>query len=162
MVLARIVEASARAGDELLDRARHHHLRGAGEGAHARADVHRDPAQRPVELLDLAGVDADADVDPDVLHGGGNRRRRAQRLGRLGEGGEEAVSFGALLAPAVTFQLLPDGGPEAREHDPPACVTELMGQCRRPHDVEEQHRHEAAARTRSRHAAIISHAALPS
>ena len=105
LVLAGVFEHGAGARHELLDGARHHHLGRAGERGHARADVNCDPAERSVELLDLAGVDAAADVESDVLHRCHDRRRRAKRLRRLRERCKEAVSLGSLLAPAVTLQL---------------------------------------------------------
>ena len=161
LVLARIVEHGARARHELLDGARHHHLRGAGERGHPGADVHSDPAERAVDLLDLTGVDSAANVEADVLDRGGDLCRGAECLHRLCKGREEAVSLGALLTPATALQLVTNGGAEVRQDNPPVRVTEIMGQCSRVHDVEEQHRHQAAARTGARHGPIICHAAPP-
>ena len=160
VVLACIVEHGARTRDELLDGARHHHLRRAGERGHPGADVNCDPAERAVDLLDLTGVDTAANVEADVLDRRGDLCRGAECLHRLGKCREEAVSLSALLTPAVTLQLVTNGGAEVRQDHPPVRVTEIMGQCSRVHDVEEQHRHQAAARTGARHAPIICHAVL--
>jgi hypothetical protein len=115
----------------------------ARERHRARADGPR-AAERRVDLLDLTGVDAAAEVEAYLLHCCRDRRRPAQCLHRLSERREEAVTRGVLLPPAVPLQLLAHHRAEARQHDPPTRVSELGGERGRANDVNEEHRHQPA------------------
>ena len=82
-----------------------------------------DPRQLAVDLLALTGMEADADVEPELLDGRHDRRSGAQRLGRLSERRIEAVSRGVLLASAPTLQLASHDLPEPAQYLTPAVVT---------------------------------------
>ena len=112
-------------------------------------------AELAVDLLALAGVDARAHVDAELLDGGGDLGGRAERLRRLAERREEPVAGGVLLAAAEALQLGADQPAEPREQLVPARVAELRGQRGRSDDVEEEHRREAPGDRRSRHGSII-------
>jgi hypothetical protein len=108
-----------------------------------RSILEADLRERTVDGHDLAGVQPDADVDPDVLHGRRDGHRAPDRVGGLGERGEETVTSGVLLSTPEPLQLGADDLPETRQDGVPATVAELRSGRRRADDVEEQDRREA-------------------
>ena len=113
---------------------------GAGQRHHAGPDVHRDATELAVDLLALAGMEARAHVDAQLLHGAGDLHGRAKRLRRLAEGGEETVAGRVLLAAAEALQLGANEPSEARQQLAPAGVAELRRERGRADDVDEVHR----------------------
>ncbi len=105
-----------------------------------------DAAQLAVDLLALTEMDTRAHVEPKLLHGRHDRGRTLQGGCGRGEGREEPVAGGVLLAAGVLLQFAPDDLAEMAEHDPPAAVSKLDGELRRADDVEEEHRSEPPAR----------------
>ena len=81
LVLAALLEDDARAGDDVLDRARDEHLAGKGGRSDSRADVDRDSADAVVGLLDLAGVDAGSQLEAERREPKRRSPRRSERRG---------------------------------------------------------------------------------
>jgi hypothetical protein len=65
-VLTAVFEFEARAGDQILDSARHHDLGRLCERAHPLTNVDRYPADVVAPDLDLAGVQADTNIQVQV------------------------------------------------------------------------------------------------
>src|SRR5207344_1838589 len=70
-----IVEPEVRTDDQVLHGAGDEHLAGPGQGAHPRADVDPDAGDVLAPPLDLAGVQAGADVDAQRAHRVAHRSR---------------------------------------------------------------------------------------
>ena len=64
---AAVLEAGARADDQVTDGAGDQDVAGAGVAADPRRDVYGDPPDVGVEQFALAGVDASADLDAQCL-----------------------------------------------------------------------------------------------
>jgi hypothetical protein len=65
MVLAAVLEADPRAGNQVLDGARHEDFAGPGKGRDAGADGNPDPHDLAVADLELAGLQAGTDLEAD-------------------------------------------------------------------------------------------------
>src|SRR6185437_10462815 len=65
VVHAAVVEVDPGASDEVLHGARDEHLSPASQRRDARANVHGEPADLPVDALALAGVQAGADLEAE-------------------------------------------------------------------------------------------------
>src|SRR5207248_3444851 len=74
LLRAALLEGDPRADDEVLDRARGHDLGRPGERDDARADVDGDPLELAVDRADLAGMQAGAHVEPELMDGADDRR----------------------------------------------------------------------------------------
>ena len=74
------------------------------------ADDDGDPADLPVDDLDLSGVDAGPNLEPQLTDTRGDRTRTADGPGGPVEGGEEPVAGGVDFDAAVTFELTTDQG----------------------------------------------------
>src|SRR5271156_3048917 len=95
------------------------------------------------DQLTLAGVHADADLDPEFARRAGYRQRTSQRARRWAvEGRQEAIADSLDLAPGEARELLAHALVVARQQVAPAAVAELGGSCRRIHDVGEHDRQQ--------------------
>ena len=81
---------------------------GLGLGRNAGSDVDRDPGDLLADDLALAGVQAGADLEPELAYGGSDRLRAADCSDRPVEGGEEPVAGRVDLATAEAAELLAD------------------------------------------------------
>ena len=131
----------SRTDDETEDLAR------SGLPGDTGARVDGDPADvAGRELLDLAGVDAGPDLEPDAPTASTIALARADRPRRSVEHGEEAVAGRVDLAAAEARQLGSDRRVMALEQLPPAAVAELRRELRRADDVREQDGRQDAIR----------------
>lgn len=101
-------EAQAGAGDEILDGARDQHLTRAARCRYLLSDLHRDARDVAVALLDLAGVRARPDLEPETLSPSRWQARAADGPGRTVEGGEETIRAALHLPPPEPFERGPD------------------------------------------------------
>src|SRR5580700_11837784 len=96
-----LVEAKARACDEVLHRSRYKDLAGGGSRGDARSDMDRDALHIPLSDLDLAGVEAATDFNIERADSLSDRASAANRARRPVESGEQPVSQRFDLAAAV-------------------------------------------------------------
>src|SRR5215204_4266046 len=108
LVRAPVLEVDSRADHEVLDRARDEHLAGLGTRHHPGGYVHGEAAQVVAHHLELARVEARAQLEPQLPHGLRDRCRAADRPGGAVEGGEEAVAGALDLAAAVELERPPE------------------------------------------------------
>src|SRR6266508_5903029 len=102
---AAVLEADARAGGEVLDRPRHQHLAGFGDGRHPGGDVHGDPADLAVDHLAFPRVEADAHLDAEGASAVSDRATAGDGAGRTVERREETIPGGVDLAPGEALEL---------------------------------------------------------
>ena len=103
-MLAPILEADARPGDEILDRPGHEYLARIGGRGDTSAHDDSQTARLAVDELALAGVDTRTRVDAETGYLGLNRLCAADCTRRPVEGREEAVPRGVDLGPAIAGQ----------------------------------------------------------
>src|ERR1700731_4483647 len=89
---AAVLEAGARADDQVTHGAGDKDFAGAGLAADPRRDVYRDSPDVGVQQFALAGVDARADLDAECLGVSVQRLGAADGLRRAVERGEVAVA----------------------------------------------------------------------
>src|ERR1700719_4525390 len=89
---AAIMKIEYCAGRDVFDRAGNNHLSWASKSDHARAYVHRYARYSAFAKFALTGVQARANIDPNVFNHCAYRQRTACRLGRIFEESEEIVS----------------------------------------------------------------------
>src|SRR5829696_1681342 len=135
-----LLEVDPGADDEFADGARDQDLAGAGERRHARADVHRHAGHVVAHDLDLAGVDARANLEPQLSGAVAGLARAPDRARRPVEGGEEAVPERLDLVTLECAQGLADDRVVRRDPIAPAAIPERGGAIRRAHDVGEEDR----------------------
>jgi hypothetical protein len=133
-----VLEAKAGAGDQVLDGAGHQDLTRPGGGRDAGADVDGEPGDLVVPELDLPGVQAGPDREPERGHAAGDRARAPDRPGRAVEGGEEAIARGVDLAPPEAPELAADEVVVSVEEVSPAAIPEGGGLLRGADDVGEE------------------------
>src|SRR5829696_6146950 len=137
---AALLEVDPGADDELADRARDQDLAGAGERGHPRADVHRHAGHVAAHDLDLAGVDASANLDPQLSGAVAGLARAPDRARGPVEGGQEPVPERLYLVTLVGPQGLADDRVVRRDQLAPAAIAERGGPVRRADDVCEEDR----------------------
>ena len=115
---------------------------GPAKCAHARTDVHGDPADVVAADLALAGVQPGAHLDAERLHRVADRHGAADRSLRAVEHREEAISGRVHLAAPKPSELRPDDGVVRIKQRMPVTVAHLRGAACRVHDVGEEHRGE--------------------
>src|SRR3954447_5527050 len=130
-------------GDENLAHARERHHTGAG--------VHPDATDMPIYRLDLAGVDARADLDPDRANVLDHPFCGTHCLRRVVEGGEEAVAREVLFSTTFGLEAAADDRPESDEERAPSRVAQLGGDRGGTDDVDEQDRRETPFALTPRH-----------
>src|SRR6187551_3888141 len=94
-------EGEASTGDEVADRAGHEDLARLGDAEDPGAEVHSDAADLLAHRLDLAGVDASADLDSESSDGIGGLDGTGDGVRGLGERREEPVTGRVDLAPVM-------------------------------------------------------------
>src|SRR4029077_20638749 len=94
LMCAAVIEGDARSGGQVFDGLRDEHLGRPGERADTRADCNGDPCDIVSVELDLAGVKACSDLDPERFRTAHDGMRTSHRSRRPFEGGEEAVAQG--------------------------------------------------------------------
>src|SRR5207244_6956498 len=139
-----VLELDAGSRHQVLDGLRDKHLAGAGVRGDACTRVDRDPPNRSVCELDLAGVDSGSHFEaerPDALR---DRSCAAEGSGRSVEGREEAVACSIDFASAKALQLTSNERVVLFEQIVPAPVTELARALGRTDDVGEEDRRQDA------------------
>ena len=91
LVLAAILEADARAGDQVFDGAGDEHLAGVCERGDASTNVHGQPADVIAVELAFAGMDGGAHFEAEPAYLLGDRGGASDRPRWPVEGGQEAV-----------------------------------------------------------------------
>ena len=132
-----VLEVDARAGDQVLDRARDEHFARPGQRAHPRPDVDRDAADVGVDDLELAGVQAGAHLQAEPSHFGLGRPGAADRTAGSVEGREESVPERLDLLAAMALELAPHHTVMGGHQVSPAAVAQLGGLARGVDDVGE-------------------------
>ena len=92
-------EPKARAGYQILDRARDEHLAWLGPLRDSRSNVHGDPSDLAVDDLALTGVQTCADLEPELAHALRDRPGASDRTGRAVEPREGTIAGDVELAP---------------------------------------------------------------
>jgi len=133
MFAARI-EAETGAGKQILDSSRYEHL----IGARKRRDARGDALHVIVGDLDLAGMEAVADLDVEWTDRLGNGASATHCPRRAVECGEKPVPKRFDFTSPVTRDFPPDRGVMSGEQVVPALVTQLFGSRGRAHDVREE------------------------
>ena len=100
-----VLELDPRARHQVLHRARDEHLARPGLGGHSCADADGDSRELAVVQLTLAGVQARAQVEPELADMGDDRLRTADGARRPVEGREEAVARGVELLATEAGEL---------------------------------------------------------
>jgi hypothetical protein len=145
-VLTTVLEQDARAGDQILDRARDEHFAGMSLGGDAGADVDGDPADLLVQELTLACMQPGSDLEPQLAEAVADRARTVDGPSRPVEAGEEAVACRVDLPPPEVAELSADGLVMPLQQLPPGEVAEPGRAGSGADDVGEEHRGEHAIR----------------
>jgi hypothetical protein len=123
-VFTAVLELDARAGHQVPDRAGHQDLGRFGERGHPLTDVHGYPTDISVADLDLAGVQADTNIQVQVRSRVADGARAANRTRRPIKRDQEAVTDHLHLAASERTELTPDRGVVGIEEVPPSTVAE--------------------------------------
>src|SRR2546423_11251893 len=121
LVVAFVGELHAGAHNKLCHGSRRPDFAGAGFGCDAGGDVDGDAADVIAADFDLAGVDAAADVEPELTGGIADRTGTLEGPGGSVEGGEEAVAGRLDLAASEAYELAADGRVVTVEQITPAA-----------------------------------------
>ena len=152
LVHAVVGELEPRSGDRVAERRRNEDLPRLPRAHHARADVDGEPSDLPLHQLDLADVQAGADLDPDLPDAVGDRARASDRVRGPVEPSEEPVPCGVELPAPESLQLRADDRVVPLDEGSPAKVAQIGRDLRRPHDVREEHGRQHGAASPRRHA----------
>ena len=136
---AAVLEAGARADDQVTHGAGDEDVAGAGLAEDPRRDVYGDAPDVVVEQFAFAGVDAGADLDAQCLGVGAQGLGAADGLRRAVERGEVAVAGALDHRAAESLREVGGDLTEAVEHRAPPLVARRRGVLRRGDDVGEQH-----------------------
>ena len=137
-----VVEFESRPDHKVAQRAGHEYVIRLCQCAHARADVHGDPANVFTADLALPGVQPGPHLDAERLHRVADRHRAADRSLRAVEHRKESVSCGADFAAAEASELRADDGVVRIKQGMLVTVADLRGPSCRVYDVGEEHRGE--------------------
>src|SRR6188472_1719678 len=107
-MLAMVLEADRGSDDEVLHGRGHDRLPGVRVGHHARADVDRDAFYVSIGEVDLSGVEARSNVDPDRAQRLVDRLSTSDRAGRTVERREESITRRLHLPPLESIERLTD------------------------------------------------------
>jgi hypothetical protein len=146
-------ERDVAADDEVAHGAGGERSGGTREAHDACPDVRGDPAQAPVNPLQLTEMQPGTDVETEALNGVNRECCRPDRGGRAIEGREEAVAGGVLLLAVMQAELATHDPAKLPNHLAPAAIPDLTRQPGRVDDVDEQHRRQAASVAVTPHAA---------
>src|SRR6266481_470376 len=136
---ASLVEAQTRSGDQILDGSRHQHLARAGERRDARGDVDSDALHVVAGDLDLAGMEATADLNVERTDRLGNGAGTTHGTCRAVEGGEESVPKRSHFVAAEAREFPAHRRVMRFEQIAPALVAQLLRPRGRTHDVRKQY-----------------------
>src|SRR5262245_57715433 len=137
-----VLESQARPGDQVNDRSRDKHLARLRLVYDARREVHREPADIAAKELQLAGVEAAANLEIQASNGLRDRARTLNRARRSIERGQRPVASPLDQLPAEPFDLTMKEVVEVVEHVMPTSVAHFGSASRRADDVGKQHRCE--------------------
>ena len=144
---------------ERVGRLADQHLTGLCRLLQPRRDVHRIPGREPLlrSRHDLAGVDTDPAVEPELRQRIAHLHRRTTRPQRVilvqhrhAKHRHHRIADELLHRPAVPLDDPLHPLEVAREHLPQRLRIRRLPQRRRPHQVTEHHRHRLAQPTRRR------------
>src|SRR5680860_392325 len=124
LVLTTVVELEARARDQVLDRARHDDLRRLRDRGHPLTNVDRHAADVVPADLDLAGVQADPDLQAQARSRVADGTAAADRARRPVEGGQKAIPHRLHFAALERLQLVADGRVVSIEEVLPPTIAE--------------------------------------
>src|SRR3990170_4996638 len=141
---AAVGKGDVEAGREGLDGLGGDHLAGPGLGHEPRGDVHGDAAYLTPAQLDLAGVDARADLDAGLAQHVADLEGAADGAPWPVERRQDAVAGGAVKAATVQGHALADDLVVLVEDLTPAAVAEPCGEVGRPDHVRDQDGRERA------------------
>jgi hypothetical protein len=149
-----ILEREPGAGHELAGRRRHDQLARLGLSHYPRGDGHGDAAYLLADLLDLADVDAGANLNAQLANRLDDLERSGDRLGRRVEDDEEAVARGVQLTATVALERAPHGRVMQVDQLAPRLVAQLRRVLGRTDDVRHQDGRQESLRAPSsrRHA----------
>jgi hypothetical protein len=133
-----ILEADARARNDVPHRAGHEHLAWAGERRDPRAGMNCDPADAIAVELALAGMQSGQQLKPELSGPIPYGERARDSKGRRAEGCEEPVPGHVDLSPSEPSQLLAETGLMPFDQPAPPPVAELDHLARGSDDVGEQ------------------------
>ena len=138
-MLTTVGEVEAGAGDEVGHRTRDEDLTRPTSGLHALSGVHGDAADVLTAQLDLSGVKARPDFDPNTTKRRDDSDGAANGACRPVEGGDEPVTCRVHFPTSEAFELASHHRVVGVQHLAPACITQLRGLLGRADDVGEQH-----------------------
>src|SRR4029077_969381 len=144
LVLAARLQDQARAVEEVTRRAGEEDLARPGERGHPRCGVDADATGLAADDLDLAGMETDADADPELRDRGIHERPGTDRSRGAVEEGQKAVAGGRHLPPAEAVDRGADPHVVLLQHPRPRVVAELLERRGGTDDVAEDHRGEHA------------------
>ena len=137
LLLTGFGEGETRPGDEVLHSARHHGLVRAGQARDTGGDVDSDAGDVVLADLDLAGVEAGANGEVELLHRRLERDRAGHRATRTVEGREDAIPGRLHQVPVVFGDDPACHGVVTVQQFRPGPVTGLRHGRRRVDDVGE-------------------------
>ena len=136
---AAVLEAGARADDQVTHGARDEDFTGAGLVADPRRDVYGDPSDVGVHQFALAGVDAGADLEAQRFSICAERLGAADGLRGAVERSEVAITGVLHHSAAESFGEVGGDLIEPVQHRPPPLIARCRGVFRRCDHVGEQH-----------------------
>src|SRR5206468_2102017 len=143
-VLTAANEHQPRSGHEVADCARYEDLVRGGEGGDARRGVDRDPAQRRLVALDLAGMHPRARLKSKLACGALDRAGALDGAAGSVEVREQPIARRIDLDPRVDRELAAGVRVVTREEVTPSAVAHLGDALGRAHEVDEQDGREEA------------------
>src|SRR5438445_2189301 len=136
---ASLVEAQTGPGDQILDGSRYQHLARPGERRDARGDVDGDALHVVAGDLDLASMEATADLNVERTDRLGNGVGTTHGARRAVERGEEPVPKRSHFVAAGAREFPPHCRVMRFEQIAPALVAQLLRPRGRTHDVRKQY-----------------------
>src|SRR6266699_5802204 len=136
---ASLVEAQTRSGDQILDGSRYQHLARPGERRHARGDVDGDTLHVVARDLDLASMEAAADLNVERTDRLGNGAGTTHGTCRAVERGEESVAKRSHFVAAEAREVPPHRRVMRLEQSAPALVDQVLRPRGRTHDIRKQY-----------------------
>src|SRR5882672_3997547 len=137
-VLAAVHEHQPRSGHQVADCARHEDLVRGSERGDARRRVDRDPAQRGLVALDLAGMHPRARLKPELACGALDRAGALDGAAGSVEVREQPITRRVDLDARVDRELPAGVRVVTREEVTPSAVAHFGDALRRAHEVDEQ------------------------
>ncbi len=138
LVVAAIGQGDARALDQVVRCLTDSDLAGLSQRQDAGGEMHGNAARAFRHELDLAGIDRNPDLDPEVPHRVADGDSAPDRASRPVEARMKAVAGGIVLDTSVSGELAPDSIMVPLEERRPGSVADLAQAIRRADDVSEQ------------------------